>query len=395
MITAKPLLPEINFGVDEIDNFHEVMDQLRTEGPVVPVTFLGDTVWCITSHSVLKEAFSDEEHFAMAVAYKVNAKPVMGITMESMEGEEHRINRGIISKYFLPREIRKIIEPLMEEEAKILLDVIEESYKNGQTKIDLMPTFIGPYPFKIITRFMGIPVDDDKKFMQWADALITYAWDPEGALKAKAEFTEYLTPIVRERIANPGDDMISILVRAEFEGNKLTEEEIISFCRLIFPAGSDSTYRGLGSLVYSVLADPALKEQALSSEEARNNMTEEMMRWEPPVATIPRRCGKSTVLAGVSIEKDDWILYGIAAASRDPEVVDNGDEFDPSRKWGVQLGFGYGVHFCVGSHFARAETETALRLLLERFPNLALNKDKPVKISGTIMRGPESLWVRL
>lgn len=395
MITAKPLLPEINFGADEIDNFHEVMDQLRAAGPVVPVTFLGDTVWCITSHPVLKEAFSDEEHFAMAAAYKVNAAPAMGITMESMEGDEHRVNRGIISKYFLPREIRKMIEPLMEKEANALLDIIEENYNNGETEIDLMPAFIEPYPFKIITRFMGIPVHDDKQFLKWADQLISYAWDPEGALQAKAEFTEYLEPIIRERMAEPGDDMISILVRAEFEGNKLTEEEIISFCRLMFPAGSDSTYRGLGSLVYSVLADPEYKRQAMGSEEARNNMTEEMMRWEPPVATIPRRCGKSTVLAGVPIVKDDWILYGIAAASRDPEVVENGDSFDPTRKWGVQLGFGYGVHFCVGSHFARAKTEVALRLLLERFPNLDLKKDRPVKISGTIMRGPESLWVSL
>ena len=395
MITAKPLLPEINFGVDEIDDFHQVMDQLRTAGPVVPVTFLGDTVWCITSHPVLKQAFSDEEHFAMAAAYKVNAAPVMGITMESMEGEEHRVNRGIISKYFLPREIRMMIEPLMDKEANALLDVMEANYKNGETEIDLMGAFVELYPFKIITRFMGIPVDDDQKFMRWADALITYAWDPEGALRAKDEFTEYLTPIVRQRMANPGDDMISILVRAEFEGNKLSEEEIISFCRLMFPAGSDSTYRSLGTMIYCLLADPELKARAMASEDERHNMAEEAMRWEPPVATIPRRCGKSTVLGGVPIEKDDWILYGIAAAGRDPDLVDNPEVFDPSRKWGTQLGFGYGVHFCVGSHFARAEMEAALRLLLARFPNIELLAEKPVKITGTIMRGPESLWVRL
>lgn len=133
----------------------------------------------------------------------------------------------------------------------------------------------------------------------------------------------------------------------------------------------------------------------MAREDERHNMAEEAMRWEPPVATIPRRCGKSTVLAGVPIEKDDWILYGIAAAGRDPDVVDNPGVFDPSRKWGTQLGFGYGVHFCVGSHFARAEMEAALRLLLARFPNIELLAEKPVKITGTIMRGPESLWVRL
>ena len=157
------LVPDIDFALDAVPNLHSLIDELRPQGPVVRVKYLREPVWLINTYAELRQAFSDEEHFASAAAYKIHSEPSMGKTMQTMGGEEHRINRALVSRSFFPREVRSQIEPLIVPQAHALLDRIE-----GLAEVDMVEAFSRPYPFTIITRMLGIPVLDDEKFLHWA-----------------------------------------------------------------------------------------------------------------------------------------------------------------------------------------------------------------------------------
>ena len=388
MNTAELLEPGIDFAYAELPDLHVVLDRLRERGPVVRVTYHGAPSWLITRYAELRRAFSDEEHFASEAAYRIHSEPSMGRTMQTMSGEQHRVNRALVSNAFFPRQVRRYVEPVIEAEAARWLDRIGD-----RDEVDMVQAFSRPYPFSVITRLLGIPVHDEAKFLEWALKLIDYPWDPEGAMRAKAEFDAYMIPLITARRAAPGEDVVSQLATAELEGAQLSDEEILSFCRLLFPAGSDTTYKNLGSLLYAVLGDPGLRERATAGDAEREALVQEGLRWEPPTALLPRMCSKDTSLGGQEIRKGDWILFGITAANNDPAVFESPRRFDPDRS-SKHLAFGHGEHFCLGSHLARRELEAALKLVFERFPRMALIAERPVEIVSAVLRGPRDLWVR-
>jgi cytochrome P450 len=388
MNTAELLEPGIDFAYAELPDLHAVLDRLRARGPVVRVTYHGAPCWLITRYAELRRAFSDEEHFASEAAYRIHSEPSMGRTMQTMSGEQHRVNRALVSNAFFPRQVRRYVEPVIEAEAARWLDKIRD-----RDEVDMVQAFSRPYPFSVITRLLGIPVHDDAKFLEWALKLIDYPWDPEGAMRAKAEFDAYMIPLISARRTTPGEDVVSQLATAELEGAQLTDEEILSFCRLLFPAGSDTTYKNLGSLLYAVLANPGLRERAMAGDAEREALVQEGLRWEPPTALLPRMCSKDTSLGGQDICKGDWILFGITAANNDPEVFESPRRFDPNRS-SKHLAFGHGEHFCLGSHLARRELEGALKLVFESFPRMSLIAERPVEIVSAVLRGPRELWVR-
>ncbi len=388
MITAPSLMPGTDFAYDELPDLHQRLDELRAIGPVVPVTYHGQTVWLITRYQELKQAFADEEHFASKAAYTVHSEPSMGKTLQTMAGQQHRVNRTLVSKPFFPKQIRDAVESVIAPIADELLDRLQ-----GREEADLVQAFTRPYPFSVIARMLGIPVHDEGKLLEWALKLIDYPWDPEGALRARSEFAEYMQPILDARRERPGEDVISLLTTAQFEGERLSDEEIYSFLRLLFPAGSDTTYKVAGSLFYAILSDQAVRAQVMLSDAAREAIVQEALRWEPPTALLPRRCSKDTVLGGVAIKEGDWILFGITSAQRDPALFEDPHRFNPARTE-KNLAFGHGEHFCLGSHLARRELETAIERVFNRFPDMRLCPDKPVSFSGAVLRGPPQLWVR-
>lgn len=387
-VAREPLCPEVDFGLDPVPDLHTLLDDLRRQGAVVPVRYLGQTVWLITRYGELREAFADEVHFASEAAYTVHSEPSMGKTLQCMSGDLHRVNRALVSRPFFPKQVRAAVTSLLEPLADELLDALE-----GEDEVDLVATFARPYPFTVITRLLGIPVDDEGRVLAWALKLIDYPWDPEAALKARADFADYMRPILAARRAQGGQDLISLLVQAEFEGQKLGDEEIFAFLRLLFPAGSDTTYKVAGSLFMAVLGDPALRRSARAGAVEREAIVQEALRWEPPTALLPRRCSLGRELGGVEIATGEWILFGISAANNDPAVFSEPRRFDPSRT-DKNLAFGHGAHFCLGSHLARRELETALARLLTRYPDMALAPGATAEISGGVLRGPPSLWVR-
>jgi len=147
MITATALMPGVDFAYDELPDLHEPLDELRAIGPVVPVTYHGETVWLITRYEELKQAFSDEEHFASKAAYTMHSEPSMGKTLQTMSGQQHRVNRTLVSKPFFPKQIRAAVEAVIAPIADELLDRL-----NDREEADLVEAFTRPYPFSVIAR---------------------------------------------------------------------------------------------------------------------------------------------------------------------------------------------------------------------------------------------------
>jgi cytochrome P450 len=211
-------------------------------------------------------------------------------------------------------------------------------------------------------------------------------------MRASREMGDYLEPVVHERRKDPRDDFLSLLVTAEIDGEGLSDEEVHAFCRNLFPAGIDTSTNSLGSLLHTVLGDESLRTLAGKGDAERESVVQELLRWQPPLALVPRRCVERIALGGYTLEAGDGVMLSIASANSDPKEFPRPREFDPSRS-NKNLAFGHGEHFCIGSHMARRVLEAGLETLLRRFPDMLLCPDRPAQIVHGTLRGPREIWV--
>ena len=218
--------------------------------------------------------------------------------------------------------------------------------------------------------------------------------NPERGLAAAAALCEYFAPILEARRAEPTDDLISLLAAAEIDGEKLTDEEIFSFLRLLLPAGVETTYRSLGNLLFGLLSDTAQLEAVRADRSLLPQAIEEAVRWNPPLLTITRTTTCDTELGGVQIPEGCSVLPMLGSTNRQEDRWEDPDEFNIFRTAKGNLGWGHGVHVCLGMHLARLEMRTAINLLLDRLPNLRMDPDgDDPHIRGQVFRSPTSLPV--
>jgi cytochrome P450 len=393
LTTPDPLYPEIDFATDAVPHLHEVLEDLRSIAPVVPVRYHGGTAYMITRFDELKKAMTDEEAFPSAAAYLRHSGPVMGKTIQCMAGDEHRRNRGLVSAAFRPRLMTEFVEAFLTPVAHQLVDALLERETGERGRADLVEDYTVRYAFTVITRLLDFPPTDFEQLKRWGDGLIDFPWNPEAAQQASREFTDYLKPIIDERRSNPGEDLLSSLATIDVDGDSLSDEEIYSFLRLLFPAGADTTYRGLGSMFFAVLSHREVWDTVKADASTIPAVVQESLRWEGPTALLPRFAPKDVSWAGTEIPAGSEVIFGITSANRDPRNFANGEKFDPWRKERESLTFGHGLHFCLGSHLARREMEVSLRVLAERLPDLELARDADIGIQGTVLRGPKALPV--
>ena len=205
-----------------------------------------------------------------------------------------------------------------------------------------------------------------------------------------------MTPILAQRRADPQDDIISGLILADADGVRLTDDDIIANVRLLFAAGASTTTDAIGNLLYVLLAQRELWETLRAQPALRANAIEELLRWETPVAILPRISAPEPIeFQGVAIPANTFCLFAMAAANRDPAVFDDGERFDMKRDTGHKLlSFGPGPRLCPGMHLARKQLAVVLDVLLERLPDLRLVDEQAARPCGTMLRGPESIPVR-
>ncbi|MFC8381140.1 cytochrome P450 [Nocardia sp. NPDC057272] len=385
----------VDFAFQDDPDVHATLARLRAERDYAVVPFAGVRAVLLLTHDLVSAAFKDESTFPAAAIYRMTTGPVLGKTLQCMEGQEHRIARGVATPSFRRNRVADFVQPLLEPLAHELIDRFQ-----GNGSADLVADFTTKYPVLVISRLLGLPVEDEATVHRWAHDLFYFPLDPEAAMRASREFTDYVTPILEQRRREPGDDLNSRLVTESAESEFLDDEQILSFLRLLFPAGADTTMLALGNTLSALLTHPdQLALLRSDPEEWTQWAIWEGMRWEPPVGLLPRACPEAVDWHGISIPALTPMIFSINAAHRDPSVYERPDEFDITRKKMSMLSFGQGVHSCAGNWLAIAELDTALRVLLERLPDLRLQPgaEDAAKVTsqvGVALRGPNALPVR-
>jgi cytochrome P450 len=352
-------------------------------------------VYTAASYDAVFEVLRDGRRFSSS-GYAEVMEPVLGRTILQMDEPEHHGYRSLLSQVFR----RSAMDPW---EAGIVRPVVESAVDeiaaageaNGH-RADLVRQLTFPFPIRVMAGLLALPEDRLDDFHRLAVELIGVEVDLDRAAKASTQLAELLQPVVDDRRARPGDDLISVLATAEHEGQRLTDEEILSFCRLLLPAGAETTYRSASNLLVGLLTHPDQLDAVRADRRLIPQAIDEGLRWEPPLLTIFRLATEDTEVCGVPIPAGSGVVVNIGSANHDERRWDRPDEFDVLRPPQPSLSFASGPHTCLGMHLARMETRVMLETLFDRLPGLRLDPESPPPIiTGRTFRSPAEVNVLL
>ena len=297
----------------------------------------------------------------------------VSLMLNSMINEDepgHRRLRNLVHQAFTPRTVANLagrIESLSDD----LLDTLP-----AEGRIDLMRDYAQPIPVTVIGEMVGVKHDEVPKFASFVDALTqgfsglalarTLVWDLPKAVR-------FVRDLVERKRHNPGDDILTALIAAEEEGEKLSEDELVAMVFLLIVAGHETTYNLITNAVYTLLTQPEQLEHLRAKPDLMDSAIEEILRFNGPLhATKPEYPTEDITMSGQTIPKGATVMPLLGAANHDPAIFGNPETFDIERSPNRHLGFGQGIHYCLGAPLARLETKIALSKLLERNPNLRL-----------------------
>jgi cytochrome P450 len=347
-------------------------------------------VFFVYRYDDVLEVLRDGETYSSGQIIELIMGDVMGRhIMLGMDDPEHRRYRALVSTAFGPKAIARWEAELV---GPIAAQLIDRFADRGHA--DLVREFTFPYPTQVIAGMLGLPRADYQQFQRWSIAILSVFTKREAAIAASEQVKEYLAQILGDRRREPRDDLISDLAKAELDGERLTDEEIFSFLRLLLPAGVETTYRSTGNLLFSLLSRPDQLQAVRADRSLIAQAIEEAVRYEAPLLNITRLATRDTVLGGVPIPEGSTVMTMLAAANRDESRWNDPDEYDIFRSARPSVAWGQGPHICLGMHLARVEMRLAVSLLLDRLPNLRLDPggDDP-HIRGQVFRSPTSLPV--
>ena len=366
---------------------YSVYRRLRDEQPAIPVNTIMGVNYMITRYDDVLAVLKDGRTYSS----RANARAigiVMGRTILEMEGREHVRHRSIITPFFSPRVMKAEMPAIVGRVVHGLIDAFA-----GAGRADLVQQFTFTFPMQVIATIIGIPVQDYRAFHRMALDLISVGDDPARGFQAAQELVEYLSPLMAARKAEPRDDLLSRLVHAEVDGVRLTDEEVLGFLRLLLPAGAETTYRLTGSCLYALLRHPEVAETVRADRGAIDRLIQETLRWESPVQFVSREATEDVEISGHPVPAGAMLSVIVGSANRDERHYADPDRFDLARRNDDHLAFGFGAHFCAGSHLALLEARTALNALLDRLPNLRLDPAEDCAVVGLAFRSPNRLPV--
>jgi cytochrome P450 len=313
------------------------------------------------------------------------------------EPPKHTRLRSLVAKAFNRNKIEGM-RPAVERITQQLLDAIDEKVKSGET-FDLIADYAEPLPVKIIADLLGFPESEEHLLRPWSQSIVKmYEVNPSEqyqmeAKKAAAEFAEYVRSLAEHRKKNPGQDLITDLAMVEENGEKLNSHELVATCVLLLNAGHEASVNAFGNGMVAALERPAQAELLRkNSRVITDTALEEFMRFDAPLHLFERTATVDTELGGVKIEKGQKIAALIGSANRDSAVFERADEMDLTRDPNPHIGFGAGIHFCLGAPLARLEMSVSLPALWEKYPNMQLDGN-PVRRPTFVLRGYESVSI--
>ena len=359
-----------------------VMDWSKTPESMKP-----EHLYAAVSFDAVNRVFRDGKVFNSHI-YDSTIGLFIGPTILAMEGKKHWEHRNLVSAAFKSRSLSRwepeIVRPVVN-------GLIDEFIETGEA--DLVKDFTFEFPTRVISKLLGLPEQDLAWFRKRAVELISYTVRYKRAFEASAELKDYFLQQIEQRRSKQTEDIIGDLVTAEIDGEKLSDEAIYSFLRLLLPAGLETTYRSSGNLLYLLLSHP---EQFRAVQEDHNLIApaiEEGLRFETPLTTVQRYASEATEIEGVELPAGAVVDVCIGSANRDEKRWERSEEFDIFRKRVPHLSFAAGEHTCMGLHLARMETRVAVETLLARVTNIELVTDDDPHIFGQPFRSPTAIPV--
>jgi cytochrome P450 len=355
--------------------------------------------WALSRHADVLAAFKDTERFSNA--YGVSLDPEswgpqapLGTSFLAFDPPRHTRLRALVSKGFTPRRVAELERRIREMSVDYLDPLV------GAGRFDFIDELAGKVPMDVISEMLGVPRADRGELRRRADLLVHRdeghnGLPPEG-VEAFAWIRSYFKTMVAERRARPGDDLLSVLLEVELDGERLDETEILSFANLMIVAGNETTTKMLANAVYWLWRNP--EQRALVREDPTESIpgwVEETLRFDNSTQMLARRIARDLDLHGERLRAGDRALLLVGSANRDERVFERAGEYDIRRDTSHSLSFGRGVHFCLGAALARLEGRVVLEEWWRRFPDYEIEPAGAVRVHSINVRGFAALPVKV
>jgi cytochrome P450 len=375
---------------------YPVYAALRAEAPVYRNDELG--FWALSRYQDVLDAFQDTARFSNADGVTLDPsgtgpQAALGMSFLAMDPPRHTRMRGLVSRVFTPRRVAEL-EPRIRELTVGHLDTLV-----GSGGFDVIDDFAGKLPMDVISEMLGVPPADRGALRRWADLLVHREEGmrdvpPEG-IEAFGRIRAYFVDAIAERRRRPGTDLVSALLAAEIDGDRLTEDDILSFCNLMIVAGNETTTKLLANALYWLWRNPA--ERALVHDDPGliPEWVEETLRYDNSTQMLARVLAADVTLRGITMRAGDRALLLIGSANRDEDVFERAAQYDIRRDATASLSFGRGTHFCLGASLARLEARVAFEEWWPRFGHYQVDPEGAVRVHSVNVRGFARLPVRV
>ncbi len=405
---------------------YPIYDHLRTTQPVSSMPLQdGSTMWFLTRYDDVVAVLRDHARFSNdpttifppevleqryaalhthltpeQFAAVIEVDDSIGRNLLGVDPPDHIRLRSLVSKGFTPRYVEALRPRIQQITDERIADMRLQAEANGGV-VDLLSTFAFPLPLQVIVEMLGIPMSMRDAFRDWSNAAVEFNPMTPGDMGVNARllaFVRYVRELIAEKRANPGDDLVSLLVQAEEAGDRLTEQELVGMIFILIVAGHETTVNLIGNSLLALLDHPDQLALFRSRPELARNAVEELLRYTGPVeASLPRWVREDTEFAGVQFRKGDQVMPILASADRDPAFTGDPARLDITREPTRHVAFGQGIHVCLGMPLARLEGQIALTSLFAAFPNisLAVPRDAIRYRVGFLLRATEEIPVRL
>jgi cholest-4-en-3-one 26-monooxygenase len=359
---------------------HDGFRVLRAEDPVHWHDMPGDTgFWAITRYkdvftvSLDQKTYSSQKGGVILRTWKPEEFEAQKNMLINLDPPEHTKYRRLVSMGFASKIIRHL-EPHIRDIANELIDQVA-----ADGACDFVASISAELPLRVIVELIGVPLEDRHKVLDWSNKMIGFD-DPEyqtqpdnmvGAMAA-AELFMYANSLAEERLREPKDDVVSVLMKAEVDGSSLSMAEFNAFFLLLNVAGNETTRNLISGGMLALMQYPEQRARLLADPSLLDSAVEEMLRWVTPVNQFRRTATRDVELGGKQIREGDKLVLFYASANRDEAVFENPDVFDVGRTPNEHLAFGIGPHFCLGANLARLEIKVMFQELLRRLPDIEL-----------------------